>query len=105
MVFLTFDEIIKWNNLHLIHNLYISKDSTSYRYVINYWNDSIKATTQVCRNTSNQFISSDMILRMSNLAVLSITRINDTLCLDIPFNEGIIVEIDNCPNITFVNKY
>ena len=45
-----------------------------------------------------------MISEMSNLKSLVINRIDDALCLDIPLNEGISVDIDNCPNITFVNK-
>lgn len=104
MVFLTFDEAIQWDNLDLIHTLFISKHSDLYRYIINYWNDSIKTITQVCKNTSNQFITSYMISEMSNLKSLVINRIDDALCLDIPLNEGISVDIDNYLNITFVNK-
>lgn len=104
MVFLTFEEIVEWDNLDLIHDLFISKHGNSYRYIIKYWNECIKTTTQVCKNTANQFISSDMISKMSSLTSLVINSIDDDLCLDIPLNEGIHVDIDNCPNITFVNK-
>lgn len=101
---LTFDEVLEYDKLYLIYTLSIFSYKTHYSYSIVYWNNDVKCTSQVEANTKYHAITPGMITMMINLEYISINDVEDSMCLDIPRNEGMAITISNCPNITFVNR-
>ena len=82
---LGFGDMLLDDNLHLVESLYILHANSRYSYKMTYWTGTTKCTSQVA--------TADIISKICILKELKISR-----------NKTMTIDIDNCPNITFINR-
>ena len=102
---LGFGDMLLDDNLHLVESLYILHANSRYSYKMTYWTGTTKCTSQVATAKKDaSVVTADMISNMINLKDLHIKGVEDIMCIDLSRNKTMTIDIDNCPNITFINR-